>query len=109
MEGGVCLCAHASITQRESCRLVHTFTQVARQRRTGVQIIPRPMNAQERTDPPPVCTYTPSIAWTGSPRESCQILSRSYTTDTRLHIPVEPRRPTQPPQVDNLKDKPKAA
>lgn len=59
MEGGVRLCAHASITQRESCRLVHTFTQVARQRRTGVQIIPRPMNAQERTDPPPQSVHTP--------------------------------------------------
>lgn len=29
MEGGGHLCAHTSITQSESCRLIHIFTRVA--------------------------------------------------------------------------------
>lgn len=49
MEGGVHLRAHTSITQSESCRLVHSFTQAAQQRHTGVQIT-HPRKAQEDPD-----------------------------------------------------------
>lgn len=112
MEGGVHLRAHTSITQSESCRLVHHLHRLPNRGTRGCK---SPIPGRHRsTQTPIVCTYIPRIVWTGSHGdtqrvESCQILSHDYATDTCLHIPMESHRLTQPPHVDDLKDKPKAA
>ena len=106
-------CAHTPASPRVS--RAGSCTHLHRLPNRGTRGCKSPIPGRHRrTQTPIVCTYIPRIVWTGSHGdtqrvESCQILSHDYATDTCLHIPMESHRLTQPPHVDDLKDKPKAA